>query len=79
MTATVDGETVASGSTVEAGKTVNVAIVAEDAEITIAALLNGSSISLTQSGANWTGSFTMPNEATTLTASKQSGDEGDQN
>ena len=79
ITATVDGETVASGSTVEAGKTVNVAIVAEDAESTIAALLNGSSISLTQSGANWSGSFTMPSTNATLTASKQSGDEGDQN
>lgn len=79
ITATVDGETVASGSTVEAGKTVNVAIVAEDAESTIAALLNGSSISLTQSGANWSGSFTMPSTNATLTASKQSGDDGDQN
>lgn len=78
ITATVDGATVASGSTVEAGKTVNVAIVAEDAESTIAALLNGSSISLTQSGANWSGSFTMPSTNATLTASKQSGDGGDQ-
>lgn len=79
ITATVDGETLASGSTVEAGKTVNVTVVAADASKTIVGLLNGSSISLTQSGANWTGSFTMPSAASTFIAHEHEDEEGDQN
>lgn len=79
INATVDGSPVASGATVQAGKTVNVTVVAASAESTIGALLNGSSISLTQSGANWTGAFTMPSTNATFTASEQSDDEGDQN
>lgn len=79
INATVDGSPVASGATVQAGKTVNVTIVAASAESTIGALLNGSSISLTQNGANWTGAFTMPSTNATFTASEQTDDEGDQN
>lgn len=79
ITATVDGNPVTSGGTVEEGKTVNVTVVAASAESTIDALLNGSAISLTQSGANWTGAFTMPSTNATFVASEHSGDEGDQN
>lgn len=79
INATVDGSPITSGSTVQAGKTVNVTIVAASAESTIGALMNGSSISLTQSGANWTGAFTMPSTNATLTASEQTDAEGDQN
>lgn len=79
ITATVDGSTVTSGATVEAGKTVNVTVVASDATSTVNALLNGSNISLTQSGANWTGAFTMPSAAAQFIASVESDDEGDQN
>lgn len=80
IAATVDGNPVASGSTVEAGKTVNVTVVAADSTAIIDALLNGYSISLTQSGANWTGAFTMPSSNATFVASQHtSGEEGDQN
>ena len=79
INATVDGSPVASGATVQAGKTVNVTVVAASAESTINGLLNGSSISLTQSGANWTGAFTMPSTNATFVASEQSDEEGDQN
>ena len=79
INATVDGNPVASGATVQAGKTVNVTVVAASAESTINGLLNGSSISLTQSGTDWTGAFTMPSTNATFTASEQSDDEGDQN
>lgn len=80
ITATVDGNPVTSGSTVEAGKTVNVAVVAADSTAIIDALLNGYSVSLTQSGANWSGAFTMPSSNATFVASQHtSGEEGDQN
>ena len=79
IAATVDGNPVTSGATVEAGKTVNVTVVAASAESTIDALLNGSAVSLSQSGANWTGSFTMPSTNATFVASEHSGEEGDQN
>lgn len=79
ITATVDGNPVTSGSTVEEGKTVNVTVVAESSDITIDALLNGYAVSLTQSGANWSGTFTMPNTNTTFAASKHDSEEGDQN
>lgn len=79
ITATVDGNAVTSGSTVEAGKTVNVAVVAADAEKVIDGLLNGSAISLTQSGANWSGSFTMPSANATFVAKEHEGEDGDQN
>lgn len=79
INATVDGSPVASGATVQAGKTVSVTVVAASAESTINGLLNGSSISLTQSGANWTGAFTMPSTNATFTASEHEGGEGDQN
>ena len=79
INATVDGNPVASGATVQAGKTVNVTVVAASADSTINGLLNGSSISLTQSGANWTGAFTMPSTSATFVAKKKSGEEGDQN
>lgn len=79
INATVDGNPVTSGATVEAGKTVNVTVVAASAESTIDALLNGNAISLTQSGANWTGSFTMPSTNATFVAKEHEGEEGDQN
>ncbi len=79
IAATVDGNPVTSGGTVEAGKTVNVTVVASDATATVDALLNGSTISLTQSGANWTGAFTMPSTNATFVAAVHSGEEGDQN
>lgn len=79
INATVDGNPVASGATVQAGKTVNVTVVAASADSTISGLLNGSSISLTQSGANWTGAFTMPSTNATFVAKKKTDDEGDQN
>lgn len=79
ITATVDGNAVASGATVEAGKTVNVAVVAASADTTIDALLNGSAISLTQSGANWSGAFTMPTTNATFVAREHTSEEGDQN
>ena len=79
IAATVDGNPVTSGETVEAGKTVNVTVVAASAETTIDALLNGSAISLTQSGANWTGAFTMPSTNATFVASEHTSEEGDQN
>lgn len=79
ITATVDGNPVVTGATVEAGKTVNVTVVAESADSTIDALLNGSAMSLTQSGANWTGAFTMPSANATFVAKVHEGEEGDQN
>ncbi len=79
INATVDGSPVASGATVQAGKTVNVTVVAASAESTIDALLNGNAISLTQSGANWTGAFTMPSTNATFVAKEHEGEEGDQN
>lgn len=79
INATVDGNPVTSGATVTAGKTVNVTVVAASAESTIDALLNGNAISLTQSGANWTGSFTMPSTNATFVAKEHEGEEGDQN
>lgn len=79
INATVDGSPVASGATVQAGKTVNVAVVAASADSTIDALLNGNAISLTQSGANWTGAFTMPSTNATFVAKEHEGEEGDQN
>lgn len=79
INATVDGSPVASGTTVQAGKTVNVTVVAASADSIIDALLNGSNISLTQSGANWTGAFTMPSTNATFVAREHEGEEGDQN
>lgn len=82
ITAQVDGNTVASGATVEAGKTVNVTVVANSADDVVSALMNGSTVSLSHSGATWTGSFTMPNANATFSAfvpSDGGGDEGDQN
>lgn len=79
INATVDGSPVASGATVEAGKTVNVAVVAADAASAIVGLVNGTSISLSQSGANWSGAFTMPSTNTTFMAHINSESEGDQN
>ena len=79
INATVDGSPVASGATVQAGKTVNVTVVAASADSTIDALLNGNAISLTQSGANWTGAFTMPSTNATFVAKEHEGEEGDQN
>lgn len=79
ITATVDGNPVTSGATVEAGKTVNIAVVASDETAIVSALLNGSSISLTQSGANWSGAFTMPSVNATFVAAVQDEGEGDQN
>lgn len=79
INATVDGSPVATGATVEAGKTVNVTVVASDATATVNALLNGSNVSLTQSGANWTGAFTMPSANAQFVAAVESSEEGDQN
>lgn len=79
INATVDGSPVASGATVQAGKTVNVTVVAASEDSKIKGLLNGSSISLTQSGANWTGAFTMPSTNATFVAKEHEGEEGDQN
>lgn len=79
INATVDGSPIASGATVQAGKTVNVTVVAASAESTIDALLNGNAISLTQNGANWTGAFTMPSTNATFVAKEHEGEEGDQN
>lgn len=79
IAATVDGNAVASGSTVEAGKTVNVTVVPASQDVVIDGLLNGSAISLTKSGENFVGSFTMPSAAATFVAKQHEGDEGDQN
>lgn len=71
--------TIQSGSTVQAGTTVTVQIMASLSTDTIEGLLNGSAISLTQSGSTWEGTFTMPNADSTFVARKQTSEEGDQN
>lgn len=79
IAATVDGSAVESGATVEAGKTVNVTVVPADAEASPSAIMNGSTVTLTKSGDNFTGAFTMPSANATFVASASTDGEGDQN
>lgn len=79
LMAEVNYETVESGSTVEAGTTVDVEILASLSTDTIEGLLNGVQVPLTQNGSTWNGSFTMPNADSTFVARKKTEEEGDQN
>lgn len=75
VTMKVDGATVASGSYVEAGKTVNVEV-SNAADMT-ALNINGSAISVTTDGTTKTGSFTMPSRSTSVVAVFPTGGGGD--
>ena len=73
---TVDSVAVQSGAQVQAGKTVQISITPEAGK-QATANIGGSGISLTLSGSNYVGQFTMPANAATLsvnTAYVQSGD-----
>lgn len=67
LAATVDGQAVTSGSSVEEGKTVNFTITDPSGEANVKATINGVDISLTGSSP-YVGSFTMPSQASTLRA-----------
>jgi hypothetical protein len=67
LAATVDGQAVTSGSSVEEGKTVNFTITDPSGELNVHATINGQAISLT-GGSPYVGSFTMPSQASTLRA-----------
>ena len=65
LAATVDGQAVTSGSSVEEGKTVEFTVNDPSDEANVHAKLNGVEISLTGS-TPYRGSFTMPSQASTL-------------
>lgn len=62
---TVDGSPVTSGASVQAGKQVNLSITPESGKAATASV-GSSNISLTQSGGTYSGHFTMPSNAATL-------------
>lgn len=64
-TVTVDGSTINGSARIAEGKTINISVVPEDGE-TPTATLNGTSVSLTQSGSAYTGTATMPASDATL-------------
>ena len=76
VAATVDGSPVTSGASVQAGKTVNLSITPESGKQATASI-GSTNISLTLSGGTYSGQFTMPAAASTLsvnTAYQQDGD-----
>lgn len=62
---TVDGSPVTSGASVQAGKQVNLSITPESGKAATASI-GSSNISLTLSGGTYSGHFTMPSNAATL-------------
>lgn len=67
LAATVDGQPVTTGASVEEGKTVNFTITDPSGELNVHATINGNIIHLT-GGEPYVGSFTMPSQASTLRA-----------
>jgi len=55
----VDGSNINSGANVAAGKTVNISVTGDEV-VSATAMMNGSSVALTEASGTWTGSFTMP-------------------
>lgn len=66
LTVTAGGQAVTSGQTIAAGTEVTISATKDSGGDKVEATLNGSAVSLTEAGGTYSGTFTMPSQASTL-------------